>query len=123
MLKTKKVIPLKKIKNSTKMNQYWGAWLAQSVKSPTYAQVMISWFVSLSPESGSALIEPAWDCLSLPLSVCPSPPLLGCAHAHVLSLSKQISKLKKKYFKKCIKTEMCLDATDLHFQIIQTIQH
>ena len=35
---------------------FWGAWVAQSVKRPTSAQVMISWFVSLSPASGSVLI-------------------------------------------------------------------
>ena len=48
-----------------------GAWVAQSVKYPTSAQVMISWLVSSSPVSGSVLtaqiLEPAWD------SVSPSP--------------------------------------------------
>ena len=29
----------------------WGAWVAQSVKHLTLAQVMISWFMSLSPAS------------------------------------------------------------------------
>ena len=33
----------------------WGAWVAQSVKHPTLAQVVISWLVSLSPTSGSVL--------------------------------------------------------------------
>ena len=32
-----------------------GTWVAQSVKHLTSAQVMISWFVSLSPASGSVL--------------------------------------------------------------------
>ena len=32
-----------------------GAWGAQSVRSPTSAQVMISWFVGSSPASGSVL--------------------------------------------------------------------
>ena len=32
-----------------------GTGVAQSVKGPTSAQVMISWFVSLSPASGSVL--------------------------------------------------------------------
>ena len=42
-----------------------GAWVAQSVKGLTSAQVMISQFVSLSPASGSVLtaqsLEPALD--------------------------------------------------------------
>ena len=55
-----------------------GAWVAQSVKPPTLAQVMISQFVSMSPVSGSVLtaqsLEPALDSVSpsrvlyLPLS-------------------------------------------------------
>ena len=44
--------------------------MAQSLKRPTLAQVMISRSVSSSPASGSVLtahsLEPAWD------SVCPS---------------------------------------------------
>ena len=32
-----------------------GAWVAQSVKHPTSAQVMISWSVGSSPASGSVL--------------------------------------------------------------------
>ena len=54
-----------------------GAWVAQSVKRPTLAQVMISWFVSSSPTSGSVLtaqsLEPASDSVSPPLS---DPPML-----------------------------------------------
>ena len=54
----------------------WGVWVAQSVERPTSAQVMISWFVSSSPGSGSVLtatqsLEPVfrfWVSLSLPLS-------------------------------------------------------
>ena len=38
-----------------KSQQNWGAWVAQSVKRPTSAQVMISWFMSLSPALGSVL--------------------------------------------------------------------
>ena len=45
-----------------------GTWVAQSVKHPTSAQVMISQFVSLSPASGSLLtsqrLEPASDAVS-----------------------------------------------------------
>ena len=54
-----------------------GAWVAQSVKRPTSAHVMISRFVSLSPMSGSVLtaqsLEPALD--SVCVCVCPSPAL------------------------------------------------
>ena len=60
---------------SLKMVWFWGAWVAQSVKHPTSAQVMISQSVSSSPASGSVLsvqsLEPAWD--SVCLSFCPSP--------------------------------------------------
>ena len=52
-----------------------GAWVAQSVKRPTLAQVMISQSVSSSPASGSVLtaqsLEPALDSVSP--SLCPSP--------------------------------------------------
>ena len=65
-----------------------GAWVAQSVKHPTLAQVMISWFVSSSPESGSVLtgqsLEPASDSVSPSLS---APPLLTLCLS--LSLSKK----------------------------------
>ena len=46
--------------------------MAQSVKRPTSAQVVISWFVSSSPASGSGLmaqsLEPVSDSVSPPLS-------------------------------------------------------
>ena len=49
-----------------------GAWMAQSVKHPTSAQVTISWFMGWSPVSGSVLtaqsLEPASDPVSLFLS-------------------------------------------------------
>ena len=52
-----------------------GTWVAQSVKRPTSAQVMISQFVSLSPVSGSVLtaqsLEPALDSVSPSLSAPP----------------------------------------------------
>ena len=55
-----------------------GTWVAQLVKRPTSTQVIISWFVSLSPESGSVLtarsLEPASDSVSSSLS---APPLLA----------------------------------------------
>ena len=68
----------------------WGTWVAQLVKHPTLTQVMISWFMSSSPELGSVLtaqsLDPASD------SVFPSvsaPPSL----THMLSLS--LSKINK----------------------------
>ena len=61
-----------------------GAWVAQSVKRPTSAQVMISQFVSSSPTSGSVLtaqsLEPASDSVSPSLS-------LPLPHSFSLSLS------------------------------------
>ena len=55
-----------------------GAWVAQSAKRQTSAQVMISWYVSSSPASGSVLTalstEPASDSVSPCLS---APPLLA----------------------------------------------
>ena len=45
-----------------------GAWVAQLVKSLTWAQVMISWSMSLSPTTGSVLtaqgLEPDTDSMS-----------------------------------------------------------
>ena len=59
-----------------------GSWVAQSVERLTSAQVMISWFVSLSPASGSVLtaqsLKPASDSVSpsvsalTPLTLCVS---------------------------------------------------
>ena len=64
------------LNNSLKMS-YRGTWVTQSVKRPTWAQVMISQFVSASPALGSVLtaqsLEPAWDSVSPSLS---APPLL-----------------------------------------------
>ena len=61
-----------------------GAWEAQSVECLTLAQVMISWFVSSSPELGSVLtaqsLEPASDSVPPSLS---APP-----RSHSLSLQK-----------------------------------
>ena len=57
-----------------------GAWVAQLVKHPTLAQVMILGFVSLSPVLGSVLkaqsLETASDSVSPSLSA--SPPLMLC---------------------------------------------
>ena len=54
-LKKKINIKLKKSKEA------WGTWVAQSVKRPTSAQVMISEFMGSSPASGSALTAPSLD--------------------------------------------------------------
>ena len=63
--------------------------MAQSVKRPTSAQVMISWFTSLSPMLGSLLtaqsLEPASDSVSL----CPCP-------SRTFALSQNLKKKKKK---------------------------
>ena len=60
-----------------------GAWVAQWVKRPTWAQVMISWFVSSSPTSGSLWsVRSLLQVFCLPLS-CSSP-----ACPHCLSFSK-----------------------------------
>ena len=70
------------------LKQFWGSWVAQLVKRWTlgFAQVMISWFVSLSPTLGSALTAQSllWI-LSLPLS---APPLFLCARSVSLSQNK-----------------------------------
>ena len=53
-------------------NEYQGTWVAQLVKCPNSAQAMISWFVDLSPATGSMLtaqnLEPASDSVSPSLS-------------------------------------------------------
>ena len=52
--------------------QAWGTWVAQSVKHPALAQVMISQLLSSSPTSGTVLtariLEPASDSVSPSLS-------------------------------------------------------
>ena len=65
-----------------------GAWVAQLGKYPTWAQVMISRSVSLSPTLGSVLtaqsLEPALESVSPSFSV---PPLLVLSLCLSLSLS------------------------------------
>ena len=69
-----------------------GAWVAQLVKRPTSAQVMISQFVGSSPTSGSVLTT--WSLLQiLCLSLC-IPTLL----AQCLSVSLSRSKINKHNF-------------------------
>ena len=69
-----------------KMESDWGAWVAQSVKRPTSAQVTISRSVSSSPASGSGLmaqsLQPVSDSVSPSLSALP--PFMLC-----LSLSQK----------------------------------
>ena len=71
--------------HNIKEEKSWGAWVAQSVKCPSSAQVTISRFVGASPTSDSVLtarsLEPASDSVS-PSHSAP-PPLTLC-----LSLSK-----------------------------------
>ena len=75
--------------------------MAQWVKRPTLAQVMISWFVSLGPASGSVLTaqspEPASDSVSPSLSV---PPPLALSFSkinkHKKKLKKNTSEIKNK---------------------------
>ena len=70
-----------------------GAWVAQSVKHPTSAQVIISRFVGLSPTSGSVQtaqsLRPVWDSVSPSLCLSPT-----CALS--LSISKNKYTLKQK---------------------------
>ena len=68
--------------------------MAQSVKQPTSAQVMISRSVGLSPASGSVLtaqsLEPVLDSVSPSLSI-----------SLLLMLSLSLSKKKKKQVEGC----------------------
>ena len=75
----------------------WGAWVAQPVKCPTLAQVMISRFAGSSPASGSVLaarsLEPASDSVSPSLS---APPLLMLSLSLSLKNKINITKIKIK---------------------------
>ena len=68
----------------------WGSWMAQLVEGPLLvsAQVTVCGFRPHSRFCADS-VELAWDLLSLSLSFCPSP---------VISVSKQIKKLKKNFF-------------------------
>ena len=72
----------------------WGAWVAQSVKRPTLAQVMISQSVSSSPGLGSVLtaqsLEPASHSVSPSLSA--SPLLMLCLSVSKIKTLKKIKK-------------------------------
>ena len=56
---------------------FWGTWVAQLVKRPTSAQVMISRFMSSSPALGSVLIAQSLEPASDSVSPLPAPPLLA----------------------------------------------
>ena len=75
-----------------------GAWVAQLVKRPTLAQVMISQFVGSNPTSGSVLmtrsLEPASD--SVPPSLSTPPSFTVCLSVCLsVSLSLSLSKVNK----------------------------
>ena len=57
------------------IDELWGSWVAQSVKRPTSAQVMISQFVSRSPMSGFVLTAQSLEPVSysVSFSLRPSP--------------------------------------------------
>ena len=81
-----------RMEEAEKMNKWYtrkkGAWVARLVKRPTSAHVMISWFMSLSPISGSVLT--AWSLKRASDSVSPSlcaPPLVILIHSFIHSLS------------------------------------
>ena len=67
--------------------KHWGVWVAQSAEHQTWAQVMILWFVSSNPMSGSGLTAQRGRSLLqiLCLSLCPFP-------TTALSLSKRMNK-------------------------------
>ena len=66
--------------------------MAQSVKRPTSAQVMILQFLSLSPMLGSVLTAQKLE----PASGSVSPSLSAFPHLHSVSLSKINKHVKKK---------------------------
>ena len=75
--------------------EYGGAWVAQSVKHLTLAQVMVSQFMSSSPTSGSVLVaqslEPALASVS---------PSLYAPSSLTLCLSFSLSKINTNFFLK-----------------------
>ena len=75
---------------TSSLQKDWGSWVAQLVKRPTSAQVMISRFVGWSPASGCVLT--AWSLGSASDSLSPSlsaPPLL------TLSIKNKNKHIKK----------------------------
>ena len=74
------------------MMKIWGAWVAQSVKRPTPAQVMILHFLTSSPTLGSGLTAQS----SEPVLVSVSPSLSA---PPLLALSLSLSEINNKTFK------------------------
>ena len=65
--------------------KFWGAWVAQSVKCPTLAQVMISWLVGSGHASGFVLTAQSLELASDSVSPSLSAPYPPCS---TLSLSR-----------------------------------
>ena len=68
-------------------------WVAQSVKCPTSAQVMIPWSVSLNPVSDSVLtaqsLKPASESVSSSFSAPPTLTLCLCLKNKTKTLKKE----------------------------------
>ena len=82
-----------RIVNETDQNYFRGSWVAHSIEQPTSAQVMISWFVSLSPTLGSVLSAQSLLWILCPLFFAPP-------HSYTHSLK---TKNNNKHFKKDLK--------------------
>ena len=87
------------LRGSCKNPLLWGAWVAQSVKRPTSAWVVISRFVGSSPTSGYVLtarsLEPASDSVS-PLLSAPSPLMLCLSQKYTFKKKKKERKKERK---------------------------
>ena len=104
-------LKMAKGKRSLKNPYFRGAWVAQSVERPTWAQVVISLFAGLSPASGSVLTarspEPASDSVSLSRSP-PSLLMLCLSLCHSLQIKKKIKLRKLKKNCGMCKAETCV---------------
>ena len=84
----------------TLMREARDSWVAQSVRHPTSAQVMISRFMGSSPASGSVLtaqsLESASDSVSPSLSTPPPPLLMLCLYVSLKNKHLKNKKIKKK---------------------------
>ena len=67
-----------------------GGWVAQWVKCPTLTQVMISWFMGLSPALGSVLMAQSLDPASDSVSPSLSAPLLPCSVSCCQKINKHV---------------------------------
>ena len=73
---------------------YRGTWVAQSVKHPTSAQVMISRPVGLSPTSGSVLTAQSLEPVSDSVSPSHPPPFMLCLSVSKINVKKFFNKKK-----------------------------